>query len=82
LVDLSPPAFLDLIENPQPNQFYYYSTNINPIGALQGDLVSETTWFEVDPRSQQQNINFWMGQQGTIADTHYDAYYNFFIQVR
>ena len=36
---------------------------------------------EISPESSTQNINFWMGQQGTIADTHYDAYENFNVQV-
>jgi hypothetical protein len=50
------------------------------VGELALDLTP-TSPFELDPESPKQNINFWMGQEGTLADTHYDAYENFNIQV-
>lgn len=60
--------------------YVYYSANINAIEEILLDIYP---WelLELDPNSEKQNMNFWIGKKGTIADTHYDGYYNFYVQV-
>jgi hypothetical protein len=53
---------------------------VNTIGDLAIEL--DPIWpLELNPESEKQNINVWIGQGKTIADTHYDAYENFNVQV-
>lgn len=44
----------------------YYSTNINSVPSLQLDLQN-WNYLELDKNSKQQNLNFWIGELGTIA---------------
>jgi len=43
--------------------------------------IQPTEFLEVNPLSEKQNINFWIGMKGTTAHTHYDVFENFNVQV-
>eukprot|EP01114_Cavostelium_apophysatum_P022287 TRINITY_DN8011_c0_g1_i1.p1 TRINITY_DN8011_c0_g1~~TRINITY_DN8011_c0_g1_i1.p1 ORF type:complete len:442 (+),score=113.57 TRINITY_DN8011_c0_g1_i1:191-1516(+) len=80
LVDMRPKELLQIMKDRKKGTHVYYSGNINNIGLLAADLMP-WRFLELDPDSPQQNMNFWLGGKGTIADTHYDAYENFNVQI-
>jgi hypothetical protein len=80
IIEMDAKEFLHKIRHPSDGNFYYYASNVNHIGSLIEDMYP-WSFLELDPESPQQNINFWMGQAHTVADTHYDVYENFNVQV-
>jgi Cupin-like domain len=67
-------------EDSEQQLFWYFAGNVDVIGdAMQSD-VQPLSVVE-DPADPTHNTNFWLGQAGTIAETHYDGYENFMVQV-
>lgn len=72
--------FVRQMSRSDAKEYIYFSTNINNVNEVMLDLYP-WEYLEKDPTSQKQNMNFWMGKKGTVADTHYDGYYNLYVQV-
>jgi len=81
IVNITTNAFLENMRHPKKDEYYYFSTNINKISKKLAAEIQPTEFLEVNPLSEKQNINFWIGMKGTSAHTHYDVFENFNVQV-
>ena len=79
-VSMTMEEFVNRMKDESKEDFVYFSTNINSMSEVIGDL-HPWNYLEADPSSEKQNMNFWIGKKGTVADTHYDGYYNLYVQV-
>jgi len=81
IVNITTNAFLENMRHPKKDEYFYFSTNINKITKKLVAEIQPTEFLEVNPLSEKQNINFWIGMKGTTAHTHYDVFENFNVQV-
>jgi len=78
----------DFFDMEAKNHMYYSNTFVfdrgaaggNELEILEGD-VDNLELFNVGNKDENPHVTFWIGNQGTTSNTHYDDQFNFFAQV-
>uniref|UniRef100_A0A6B2L6Y7 JmjC domain-containing protein n=1 Tax=Arcella intermedia TaxID=1963864 RepID=A0A6B2L6Y7_9EUKA len=64
----------------EKNVYYYFSTLVEHIPALLKDIPN-VEYLRVKEGEEGFEINIWLGQNGVVAQTHYDESHNYYAQI-